>query len=439
MKESIKELLLPYQIDHVDKIVESLRDRHICFDTSDTGTGKTYISIATAKCFKYDVFVVCTKSILSQWQKVAKYFNVNILGIANYELLIKCKYYSVNKNDTLKRTECPYITHEDGLYKWNLPEHVLIIFDEVHRATNPEAFAGQLLLSLKNVYDESHKLLLISATLCESSHKFRIYAILLHWFQYQNNAPYWLEPTYNPVHANKIIKERLSAENIVHGLRLSNLKEYFQQNSITCNYYDIQKNTEDEIETLHSQIMECLQNLESKTFDDKKGTFVKIIKYRQKIELLKVEIFVELTKEYLDNNFSVIIFVNYTETLKLLCRLLRTECVIYGEQTLNVRLKNIDDFIKDRKRIIICNIASGGESISLNDKNGTYKRISLISPPMSSIKLIQSFGRNCRADSKSNSFNIVVYANTLTERNLCEKIKKKCPSHTLISDNDLTY
>ena len=70
MKSSIKKLLLPYQIDHVINLSKKLSNNFICFDCSDTGTGKTYSAIATAKCLKMKVFIICPKTIMSAWHEV---------------------------------------------------------------------------------------------------------------------------------------------------------------------------------------------------------------------------------------------------------------------------------------------------------------------------------------------------------------------------------
>jgi superfamily II DNA or RNA helicase len=141
----------------------------------------------------------------------------------------------------------------------------------------------------------------------------------------------------------------------------------------------------------------------------------------------------------MENNFSVVIFVNFTETLEMLAKELKTKCVVYGEQTLQQRLKNIEDFVEDKQRIIICNVHTGGDSISLNDKYGRFRRVALISPTWSSIKLIQACGRISRTDSKTPSLNKIVYANTKHEKIMCNKIKSKCSIYTAIKDSDLMY
>jgi superfamily II DNA or RNA helicase len=435
MKTSIKKLLLPHQIDHVTNLSKKLSDNYVCFDCSDTGTGKTYSAIATAKCLKMKVFIICPKTIMSAWRDVVAIFGVECLGISNYELLIREKHI-----DNGKVKKCPYIarTGDQQIYEWSLPAETLVIFDEVHRCCNPESLTGNLLLSLKNVYDKDHLLLLLTATICDGPHKFKLFSVLLKWCSNCNSVFHWLEKSYNPVMASEIIKERLAVKNMCK-VSISDLGDTFQKNQVTSDYYDVKKTDGTEIDKLHEEIKNCMEKIKHKSFSDKDSNWASVIRARQKIELLKVQIFVDLAQQYIDNDFSVVIFVNYTDTLLLLLKTLGTDCSVYGEQTITQRMKNINDFIKDKKRIIVCNIQCGGDSISLNDKNGKYKRVALVSPPLSSLKLIQACGRISRADSKTPSFNKIVFANSTIEKQLCNKLKSKCSIYSAITDHDLMY
>lgn len=434
----LEKILKPYQQKHVINLAKKLLNNHICFDNSDTGTGKTYAAIAVAKILKMKVFVVCPKTIVSFWKNITtNVFGVEILGMSNYSLLIKCKQYDTSG----KPTKSPYInqTADKSSYQWILPDNTLVIFDEVHKCCNPNACNGQLLLSLKNVYSESIPLLLLSATICENPSKFRLFSVLLKWFDSYYSTPNWLEPTYNPVTASKIIAERLESSGTTCGVKISDLGDDFQKNQVTADYYDLKKSDTEKIDLLHAQIKKSILEINKTAENDKKVGFVIGMRERQKIELLKAQIFIDLTEEYLENNFSVIIFVNFTETLNLLAKELKTKCVVYGEQTLNERLQNINDFVEDKQRVIVCNIQTGGDSISLNDKHGKFKRVSLISPTWSSIKLIQACGRNCRTDSKTPAFNKIVYANSKVEKLMCNKIKAKCSLYKELKDGDLMY
>lgn len=439
MESFIENKLLSYQKDHVINLSNKLLNNHICFDCSDTGTGKTYSAIATAKHLKMKVFIVCPKTIMSSWIDVINIFNIQCIGISNYELLINIKYYIKDKKKT-----CPYIikTNDQYLYKWTLPDNTLIIFDEVHRCCNPLSQTANLLLSLKNIYDQKHPLLLLTATISDTPTKFKLFAVLLKWANNYNYTFDWLNHTYNPIRATEIIKNKLSIKNMCK-ISIADLGNDFKKNHVSSEYFDINKTIGLKIDKLHQEIiiyLNQIENLNIKIKDSNNASnFAKIIKAYQQIELLKIPIFLDLVQQYKDNNFSIVIFVSYTNTLNLLAKLLQTTCVVYGEQTIKQRLQNIQDFIEDNQRVIICNIQCGGDSISLNDKNGKYPRISLISPPFSGIKLIQACGRISRTDSKTTSFNKIIYANTPIEKKLCNRLKTKCASYTTITDTDLTY
>ncbi len=432
MDPTIKDKLLPHKIAHVMNLSDKLSNKHICFDLSDTGTGKTFSAIAVAKIMNLSVFIICPKTIISMWHDVVKKFDVSCIGISNYELIIKEKYFKNNNKE-----KCPYInkTSEQYVYKWNLPKNTMIIFDEVHRCCNTDALCGNILLSLKDIYSQTNPLLLISATICETPHKFKLFSVLLKWCTNQNAVYRWLEESYNPIEAVKMIHARL-LPNICR-VKIDDIGT-FKSNHVSSEYFDLEKSELDKINKLHEEIIDYLDKIDNKSIDYIKG-WGKIQQLRQKIELLKVPIFIDLVKQYLDNKFSIVIFVNYTDTINLLMKTLKTNCVVYGEQSITERLKNIKDFIDDKKRVIICNIQSGGEAIELNDKHGKHKRVSLISPTYSAIRLVQACGRISRIDSKTSSYNKIIFANTEIEKNMCNRLKIKCDSYKTIADVDLKY
>ena len=222
-------------------------------------------------------------------------------------------------------------------------------------------------------------------------------------------------------------------------MKIADLGDNFPKNNISSEYYDLEKSDSTKIDDLHNEIIKNLNEIQNKGNYDRGSIWAKIMRARQKIEILKVKIFVDLVTQYLDNNFSIVIFVNFTDTLKLLANTLKTQCLVYGEQNIKDRLININDFLEDKERIIICNIQCGSDSISLNDKHGTYQRVALISPPLSSLKLIQACGRICRTDSKTASFNKIIFANSDVEIKLCNKLKSKCTLYSSITDDDLNY
>ena len=77
--------LLEYQFLHIFNLMTAFRSNNIIVDGSDTGTGKTYTSIALCKQLKLKPFIICPKTIMSTWEYVCKIFQVTPLGIVNYE------------------------------------------------------------------------------------------------------------------------------------------------------------------------------------------------------------------------------------------------------------------------------------------------------------------------------------------------------------------
>jgi superfamily II DNA or RNA helicase len=165
----------------------------------------------------------------------------------------------------------------------------------------------------------------------------------------------------------------------------------------------------------------------------------KILRMHQCIELLKMTTFVELAKDYMYNNFSVVIFVNFTQSLKLLASMLNTTSLIYGEQTYDEREKNINQFQSNKTQIIICNIKAGGVGISLHDIYGGHPRVALISPTWSSIDLTQALGRVYRAGGKTKSLQRIIYIANTIEDKIAEKVKDKLTNLNSINNGDLDF
>ena len=125
------------------------------------------------------------------------------------------------------------------------------------------------------------------------------------------------------------------------------------------------------------------------------------IRARQKVELLKVPLFVELTEDLIEDGNSVVIMVNFRDTITALAKKLKTNCIIWGDNKGSERQDNIDNFQSDESRVIIVNIVAGGVGVSLHDTIGNHPRVLLISPNDSALVLRQAFGRIHRTGAKT--------------------------------------
>jgi SNF2 family DNA or RNA helicase len=153
--------------------------------------------------------------------------------------------------------------------------------------------------------------------------------------------------------------------------------------------------------------------------------------------MYKVPIFIDLAEEALDSKYSVVIFVNYIETMNLLAHHLKTDCLIHGEQKLDERQSCIDDFQENRRNVLIAIMQAGGVGISLHDIHGGHPRMSLISPTWTGQDIKQALGRIHRAGSKSPALQKIVYCAGTYEDKLCQIIADKINTISAINDGDM--
>lgn len=95
-EQGITKKLLSFQVAHVYQLMEVLNIKNRVIDASDTGTGKTYCAIATCALLKLTPFIICPKSVISNWVNVCREFEVPYLGVSNYEMLKGGNYYTEN-------------------------------------------------------------------------------------------------------------------------------------------------------------------------------------------------------------------------------------------------------------------------------------------------------------------------------------------------------
>jgi superfamily II DNA or RNA helicase len=439
----IKNKLIGYQLDHVKNMIQIIKKNNAILDASDTGTGKTYCCCALLSILKLRPIIICPKSVISVWKNVCKIFDVKPFFIVNYESIRMGKYYV---ND--ERTYCPYIEYTEIKkqfhYLWKIDDKdICFVFDEVHRCSNYYSHNGKLLYYSKKT---ELPIFMLSATVSDKPEKFSIFFYMLNfidpesvkenklsYFEYINTMLKWIYRDPKPmVRINHMLyPERASR------MRITELGDLFPKNQISSESYKLSKKRTDEIEASYQQLAFELDKLKDKEEKDKANILVKILRLHQKIEILKIPVFVELARDNLENGLSVVIFVNFTQTLKTLAEMLKTESLVYGGQTAEERDNIINDFQNNKTKIIICNIKAGSVGISLHDLHGGHQRISLISPCWSSIELIQAFGRIHRAGAKTPALQRIIYVNGSVEDKIAEKLKIKLANVNDINNGDL--
>lgn len=441
-----KDKLYPYQLGNVNNIIKIIKENGSVLDASDTGTGKTYTSIAACSAMELQPIIICPRSVMFTWKNVSKIFDIIPFFIVNYETIKFGKFYN-NKGN---RVKCPYLIYDKDTqnkyekYRWNLPKNknLIFIFDEVHKCTIFDTFNGQLLLSTKKT---NLPIMILSATLADKPDKIKMFAYILNFIdktlaekqkltfdQYMKVIDRWLDRDTTPmirIH-NMIYPDRGTR------MRIDAIPD-FPETQIIPIAYTIDKKTEADIEKEYESISKLLNDLKDKKAKDKANILVKILRAHQKIELLKIPLFIELTKDFINEGKSVVIFVNFTQTLKTLAKIIDTKCLIFGEQTAEERELNINNFQDNMEKIIICNIKAGSTGLSLHDLKGGHPRISLISPTFNAVELIQAFGRIHRAGAKTKSLQRIVYIANTIEEQIAEKLERKIKNVNNLNNGDL--
>jgi len=420
----MEDKLLPYQIQHVNSLYNTLILHKRALDASDTGTGKTYTTIYLCKKLNLIPFIVCPKSVVSTWLKVLHYFdyNDNEFILTTYNQLLKhhfIKQEKVNNNN------------DDINFKWNFTNidkmAYLFIYDEAHKCKNKDTINAKI---LTNLSDFGVNIILLSATIADKPLYFMILGYVLRLYTSFNDGLFWLD---NVINSNKKSKHPLlGVHNVLYPkyasrMRVDDLENMFKDNKI--NFDGIYMENYFEIEREYGLINKMMEQTDKKNLGN-------IQKIRQKIETFKIDTIVKLTFNYLKEGKNVAIFVNFTNTITELSKKLKTKCIIYGNQTLEERSKNIEDFCSDKSRIIICNIQSGGSGISLHDTIGNYPRVSLISPTWSAQDLLQVLGRIHRATGKTDVVQNIIFCKNTIEENIGNVIKSKINNIRILNDGN---
>ena len=450
--------LLEYQKQHVETIINSLVIYNRALDASDTGTGKTFTSICACKIIGWKPFIICPKSVISSWIKVLKFFKCDYYGITNYELLQNCTYYNEQgekrKMDFLTRQIVEKKQNNPGTleidsdadsntgidpddikyeYKWNqdyISDNILFIFDEAHRCKNSKTNNGQIIHNLAII--KNIKILILSATVVDKPKYFILTGFILGLYDNIKKGRVWIKKLpyqSNPMEGvhKKIYPEYASR------MKISNTKNNFPECKIIAESRPMDNVVE--IQAAWDEIKKATEELKANEIGS--SPLARIIYGRQRIELLKIPEFIKLTQQEINLGNSVVLFVNFTDTLLALSDKLNTKCLIYGEQKIDDRDKNIDDFQNDRERICITNIKAGGCGISLNDTNGLYPRVAIISPTWSAQDLIQVFGRIYRAKTKTKVLQRIIFCKDTVEDSVCKMIQDKVANIAFINDGSM--
>jgi len=212
----------------------------------------------------------------------------------------------------------------------------------------------------------------------------------------------------------------------------------FPAREILAEEYDLDENGL--IQSLYSEMDDALRVLEQSASGDinAEHPLTKILRARQRIELLKVPIAVALAEDYLAKGYSPAMFCNFRQTIDELSARLGCSAIIDGSaEGVRERQNHIDAFQSNRARLIILNNEAGGVSVSLQDLCGTHPRVGIVFPNFSAVSMRQVFGRLHRDGGKSPCHYRVLFASGTCEAPIARALRAKCNNLDALNDSDL--
>ena len=465
-------LLLP-QMDHAKKLADSIFFNGVAWDGSETGTGKTYAAAAIARNFDGPIVVVGPKQILRQWKQVLNSYGKEPAVLVNFEKLcrgntpwMKYRKHPKPAADVVNKEVRRFHPDEKAAKYFNavlyFPAGALIIVDESHRCKGVNSLQAGFLMSLKR---QGYKVLMLSATQACSPLDMRAFGYAVNLIPTPEMKEYkkfcvdsGAEATghYGALEFDDDNREAKHKMAQVHehlfdfsriGSRLTReqMGALFPENEIICEAYDMGPNS-DRIQHAYEVMEMEIARFEKSTSNYSAHVFAQIMKMRRQGEMLKCPTLIDMTEDLVDEGKSVILFVNFTETIETIgsrlehCRRFKDRNLIgyvYGGRTINQRNADIDSFQADQKRVMLVNLQCA-ESIGLHDITGRYPRATLTNPSFSAIKVLQAMGRAHRQGGMSKVYQRFVFADRTYENRICERLSSRLDNLAYLLDGDLT-
>lgn len=464
--------LLPPQIPHCKNLIKSLEDNNIAHDASPMGTGKTFCGAAVMRHMKRKFIVISPKLNIPKWVAVLKIFGVKPELVINYEKLARGNMTKIYRYKTRGKTStgAPIKSIPHFLRgEFRIPKDLVVILDESHRTNGVETLNAGLLFSLAT---QGYTTLCISATQAMTPLNMRAFGFACGLHKGLHDKPGRGENhgmnifkafcvsagaeftgSYGAMYfdsSNPESKEKLQAvrdylflkKKISSRMDRKDFGDIFAHNQIEACAYDMGENSK-KIARVYDDMNAELARLEERTQNYALHILAIITKARRLAELLKVPSIVEMTEDFLAEGRSVIIQVNYTDTIESLVsrlsKVMNPELIgqIHGNQTFNQRLRDIESFQTDKKRVMVCNLAAGAECIDLHDLTGQFPRAQLINPSYRATAVVQASARADRAGAQSDIITNLVMAAGTIEEGVAQKFNDKKNHLDILNDGDM--
>jgi superfamily II DNA or RNA helicase len=395
-------------------MARSLNKHGIAINASPTGTGKTIMALALARAISIPAHIVCPRSVIPSWRRIADAMGVEIIA-TNYENLTSSKKPAFGGWRIKGRI-------------WSFdPVHPrLLIFDEAARLRGAKSQVAKLLVAAKR---ERIATILLSATLAESPAQMRAigYALDLcayEWRQWEawclklgmaQNAFGGLIPTNDSERAMRDIRRGLGDT----------------WTSVSCDALPDSAISAEIAPVLNAKALDeaYLSGLRQMQ-EDASTHVVALLRARQMATELMLPAVVEMAQDRAEQNDKVAVFVPFVESARHLAEKLKAPWLSAESPD---RQSIIDAFQADKTPILVVSLGVGGEGVNLH---GPAHRHAIILPDYSASKLAQALGRVRRLGGGSSS-QVILLPDCKTGRDIHKNLAGKLAHLRALTDSDL--
>lgn len=443
-----------YQLPSIKHLSLVLHHHIGAFDGTDTGVGKTAVACGVAKTLGRELFVVCPKSVITPWRRMARTFGVP-LTVINYESL-RTGNLEYADADEQRSYDAQGKLKRRRAFHWNEesvdPDSTLVMFDDCHKMKDPKTW--NCLMGVQAL-QQHYRVLGASATAADNPMQMKFVALLtgLIW----HPAHFWTWMKENGVRRGRFGLEFRGGQNVlrrIHSqifpargvrLRIADLGDRFPTTRIIAEAYDIneaEEGTGMSIAEIYEEMHREIAKLEASERKDKGANILtEQLRARQRVELLKVPTFVSMAEDALEEGMSVVIVLNFDASVQAVAQRLNklrlTANTITGKDDPDYRQTVIDRFNDDEENLIVMNIKCGGVGITLKRTPQSTTTLVIISPSYSGIDLKQALGR-CHRAGGAHSIQRIVFAAGTIEETACERVRRKIQRIDILNDSEVT-
>ena len=400
----------------------------IAINASDTGTGKTICAGQSMKELKRDFLVIAPKAVHTNWRRTIDEMAISnqLLDVINAERLRFKNKWFINGN-------------------WCLPKGAQIVWDEIHRGSSGPRTETAKVLALTKAWHIP--LLAMSATIADSPVKLRGlgYLLDLHKFNTSSFNRWCLDngcfripgrdelqfPKGPKAQALMAKIHKQIADRLVR-LRIADI-EGFPETQLCATLFDLE-------EKYTEQINEIYNEMKAELKKECSDPMVARLRARQRTELLKVPLLVELALDAIAEDLAPVLFVNFRDTVEALDSALKASGqafgIIIGEQKPTARQNFIDLFQANLLPGMIATADAGGVGINLHDIHHSRQRVSYITPSDNSVAMKQCLGRIHRDGGTKSVQTFVLIAGTAEEK-VYANVRNKLGNIDALNGEDL--